>query len=116
LKIEFTVPGPLFPYRRIRDKGRYQPYAQYKNRVLSIAMEHGWKGRVASVKDWPVRLSVIARWKNNPRSDHSNIFKGIEDALFTQDRYVIIGSYCDELWDTKKPEEAIVILEIKGGS
>ena len=78
-------------------------------------MENGWKGRVASVKEWPVRLSVIARWKNNPRSDHSNIFKGIEDALFIQDRYVIIGPFCDDVWDTKKTEEATVILEIPDG-
>lgn len=108
--ITFTVPAKLYAYRRLRDKGKYKPYSQYKEKVLLLAMEAGWKGRVSALKDPPVRLSVISRWNKNPRMDWSNCFKGIEDALFEQDHFVKPGQKSDNVWDYGK-EEAIVILE-----
>ncbi len=109
-KITFTVPKKLYAYRRLRDKGKYKPYSQYKERVLLLAMEAGWKGRLTALKDYPIRLSVIGHWNKNPRMDWSNLFKGVEDALFEQDQFVKPGRHSDHVWDFGK-EEAIVILE-----
>lgn len=109
--LQFTVPGPLLGYRRPKDKNaNYKKYSQFKNFVLMLAMEVGWKGRIASLMEVPVRLSVLVRWKKKPHSDWSNIFKSIEDALFSQDRYVKPGSASDVEWHYKK-EEAIVKIE-----
>lgn len=87
--IKFNVPGPLYAYRRIRDKGGYKKYNEYKNRVLGLAMEAGWVGRTNSVSGFPAKLSVNVFWKKNPRIDASNVLKGIEDALFEQDRWIL---------------------------
>lgn len=109
--ITFTVPGKLMGYRRPRDKdANYKKYTEFKNYVLLLAMESGWKGRIDSLMETPVRLSVLVRWNNNPRSDWSNIFKSIEDAIFSQDRYVKPGQKSDVEWNAKI-EEAVVTLE-----
>lgn len=106
------VPGKLMGYRRPRDKdANYKKYTAFKSLVLTLAMEKGWRGRTASLMEIPVRLSVLVRWKNNPRSDWSNIFKSIEDALFEQDRYVKPGKESDVEWNTMKVEEAVVTIE-----
>lgn len=108
----FTVPGPLVGYRRPQDKPvkDYKKYVQFKNRVLMEAMDMGWRGRMASIIEHPPRLSVLVRWEKNPRSDWSNIYKAIEDALFTQDRYVKPGQQQGKEWDCGI-EEAIVVIE-----
>ena len=87
--IKFTITRPLYAYRRVKDKGRYKPYQEYKNRVLGLAMEAGWRGRVDSVPEFPVKLSANVFWRKNPRMDASNFIKGVEDALFSQDRWIL---------------------------
>ena len=110
--IRFTIEGPLVGYRRPQDKPikDYKKYVQFKNRVLMEAMDMGWRGRVASIIERPPRLSVLVRWVNNPRSDWSNIYKAIEDALFSQDRYVKPGGLQGKEWGCGV-EEAIVVIE-----
>jgi hypothetical protein len=109
--ISFVVPGPLLGYRRPRDaNANYEKYSAFKRAVLLLAMEKGWRERADSLEEAPVRLSIVARWKKKPRSDWSNIFKAIEDALFRQDRYVKPGMKSDAEWHCGI-EEAIVTIE-----
>lgn len=109
--LTFTVPGPLMGYRRPKDaNSNYKRYSRFKNAVLLLAMERGWRGRAAAIEEVPVRLSVVVRWRIKPRSDWSNIFKSIEDALFSQDRYVKPGQKNDCEWNAGA-EEAIVMIE-----
>lgn len=109
--VTFTVPGPLWGYRRPRDKdSNYKKYTEFKNFVLETAMRNNWAGRVDSLIDHPPRLSVHVKWKKNPRTDWSNIYKAVEDALFSQDRWVKPGNKSDYEWDCGK-EEVIVIIE-----
>jgi hypothetical protein len=98
-------------YRRPKDaNANYKKYSRFKNAVLLLAMEQGWKGRTAALMDCPVRLSVVVRWAKKPHSDWSNIFKSIEDAIFSQDRYVKPGPWSDVDWNAGK-EEALVRIE-----
>jgi len=98
-KFCFTVEGPLVGYQRPGDKGhRYKRYTQYKNRVLLAAMEKGWRGRAVSLKENPPTLSIFVQWIRNPRIDFSNVLKGIEDSLFSQDRFVKPGKFA-LAWD-----------------
>jgi Holliday junction resolvase RusA-like endonuclease len=83
----FEVPGPLYAYRRLRDRGGYRNYDRFKKRVLLLAMENGFR-RFDTTAALPVTLNLTVHWKKGPRIDLSNVVKGIEDALFSQDRWV----------------------------
>jgi hypothetical protein len=126
-QITFKVDAPLFGYRsqtraglhkkhmeargvklRRRDSGA--KYAMFKKEVLYTAMQAGFKGRVKALKEYPIYLSVIVRWNKGPRIDWANMYKGIEDALFEDDRYVRPGKHQDVIYDAGV-EEAEVILE-----
>lgn len=106
----FQVDGPLFGYRRVMDRGGYKSYSAFKTRVLLIAQSRGWQGRVKSSERWPCHLSVHVAWRLKPRIDWPNVYKGIEDSLFEQDRYVIPGDRNNVIWNTKESEHAIVTL------
>lgn len=89
----FEIEGPLYAYRRLRDKGGYDKYCAYKKRVLLLAMRTGFRRVTAKIPKkgviaHPVRLVVTVAWKKRPRMDLSNVVKGIEDAIFAQDRWV----------------------------
>lgn len=106
--IIFEVPGPLFGYRRVMDRGGYSTYAKFKKRVLLIAQAKGWPGLVKTSSEWPCHFSVHVAWRLKPRIDWPNVYKGIEDALFEQDRYVLPGDRNNVIWNTKEAEHAIV--------
>jgi hypothetical protein len=102
----FRVDGPLLAYRRIRDKGGYRNYDRFKRRVLWVAMAAGFR-RCSSSRERVFDLGVEVYWKKAPRIDASNVLKGIEDALFDQDRYVL-GVRVVMTMDTGSEEHAIV--------
>lgn len=114
--ITFTVPGPLFGYRQTTRHSLWLPknikYGNFKKKVLLLAMEAGWACHAVALKEYEVRLSVIVRWKKEPRIDWKNVYGALEDACFSEDRYVKPGKQSDVFWDTGKPEEATVILEV----
>lgn len=122
-EIRFVIPGPLLGYRAsissrknkdgTRSGGALDPkYRDYKQMVCYEAMAQGWKGRVASDRAWPVYLSVEVHWKEWARLDWSNCYKAVEDALFSNDRFVHPGRFSDFIqW---KPEEkAIVVIQVE---
>lgn len=112
--IKFTVPAPLLGYRSSTRRSLYskrnRKYAEFKRKVLALAMEAGWKCQTEAIKDVPPYLSVSVRWKKNPRVDWKNLYGAIEDALFYEDQFVKPGKHSDVEWDTKV-EEALVIVE-----
>lgn len=93
----FNVNGPLHSFRkstipigrgiRVNDRD----YRDFKNKVLVLAMEKGFRKR-GTTKLTPAKLSVCIFWKDGARKDWANVYKAVEDALFFQDRYVIPGS------------------------
>jgi Holliday junction resolvase RusA-like endonuclease len=84
----FSVPGPIYAYRRLRDHGGYRNYDQFKKRVLLLAMVKGWRME-ETAPDRTRSMEVIVYWRKGPRVDLSNVIKGIEDALFSQDRWIV---------------------------
>lgn len=112
--ITFTIPETLYGYRQTTRKMLYSgtniKYGEFKKDVLILAMAAGWKCKAIATKEAPPRLSVLVRWKKNPRIDWKNVYGGIEDALFEQDRHVKPGKMSDVEWDTGT-EEAIVTVE-----
>ena len=117
----FSVEGPLRGYRRPNDRGGarrvdgsrgvgYRDYALFKRAVLLLAMEQGFR-RTKTTRKAPAHLSVFVNWEAAARSDWSNVFKAVEDALFEQDRYVVPGAQNGAKWDTGSREAAFVVIE-----
>jgi hypothetical protein len=75
-------------------------------------MEAGWRGKLDAIKEVRVWLSVQVFWKRSPRIDWKNMYGGIEDALFSEDRYVIPGKYNDVVWDNGY-ECAFIFIEVE---
>lgn len=126
-QITFKIDEPLYGYRSQTRKGLYKKhmekrgiklrrpdtgakYERYKKEVLYMAMAAGFKGRVTALYEHPIYLSVIVRWKKGPRIDWKNMYGGIEDALFEEDRFVKPGKHQDVVFFAGV-EEAEVILE-----
>lgn len=124
MRIEFTLDGPLYAFRSSptgykrksdgkRKGGAFDPdYKNFQRDVLFEAMKRGWKGKVVSLPLWIVRLSVVAHWCAEARLDWSNLYKGVEDALFTQDRFVRPGNKSDFV-QFDGPERADIIIEVE---
>jgi hypothetical protein len=109
----FTVRHRIFGYRRPRDHGsNYKAYLKFKDNVRVYALAVGFRSDVRPGNGGDVyRLSVFPRWNRLPRSDWSNVFKAIEDALFSFDRYIVPGPECDMVYKTGEPDEIRVLVE-----
>lgn len=55
------------------------------------------------------RMDIFITFKNNARGDNDNVWKGIADALFENDRYVA-GSFDYEVIDHCQPKVEVVII------
>lgn len=112
--IKFVVPALLYGYRSSTLRSLFlkknRKYAEFKEKVLKLAIEAGWKSKAVALKEHPPLLSVEVRWKKGPRIDWSNVYKAIEDALFSEDRFVKPGKHSGVEWDYGT-EEAIVMVE-----
>ena len=115
----FTVDGPLCGYRAgLSRKGIWDPrYRDFKGKVWVLALEAGFDGRKVDPRERVVRLGVFVFWKGRPRVDWKNIYGGIEDALFHQDRYVQPGPVNGFSMNSGRPCEcAEIVIEIGEGS
>ena len=68
-------------------------YVGFKEKVLVLAMEKGFRNHLFQPsKTCIVHLGVVALWAKEPLLDWSNIYKAVEDALFSKheggDRWV----------------------------
>ena len=87
-------------------------YTQFKNSVLALAMEQGFRQFTPTI-DRPAWLSVVPYWTEGPRIDWKNVYGAVEDGLFPEDRCVIPGAFSDVKWGTGSPECAMVILQVQ---
>ncbi len=102
----FTVDGTLWGYRQGRKAAFLPDRVSFKKMVRLLANIEGVPGR--ALEEDNLFLDVRIHWKRKARIDGPNVYKLIEDALWTQDRGVAGG-----LWhrNTFQPrEEAIVTI------
>ena len=122
---KFIVPGDPIPYLRMtvgqarlmRAKyhrlspktqkvyDKVKRYLDYKDAVKLISLPHKFD-RAPKEK---VHMTVTAYFKNNVRGDMDNIFKGMADAIFNNDKNVI-GAF-DFFFDAANPRVECEILE-----
>lgn len=101
----FEVLGPLRGYS-VRAGMYHDPkWAAFKRQVRLIA-------NLAGVPFEPTETTSIhveIHWRLKARIDGSNIFKGLEDAIFPKDRLLCAGSWVRHL--DSGPERVIVTVE-----
>lgn len=101
----FEVDGPLYAYRRLKDRGGYRKYDAYKKRTRLLAESAGLRGFDTN-DERTVQIDMSIRWRKGPRIDLSNVLKGLEDAIFRQDRH-IMGANVKVLTDC--PKESLYV-------
>lgn len=108
---EITIMG----YRRPKDaNASYKKYTAFKHDVMALAMEAGFRPILPDRnKSVEVRLSVFVAWAAHAKSDWSNIYKSVEDALFKHDRYVTPGPDCGAIWDQGGNDIVLVKVEVE---
>ncbi len=122
--LSFTVPGDPVPYLRMTQgqirlmripdsslsskalavKGRIRRYLAYKDLVA-------WQARGLEFDRRPkfkTYLHVMIYFRDRKHPDAENVRKGIQDALFKQDKYVA-GSF-DFGYDPKRPRCEVKIV------
>jgi Holliday junction resolvase RusA-like endonuclease len=86
---------------------RYEAWKAYVQKAFSKTFGPGpvvagnrmsWEqlrtGKVLNTtEENPVRVDIYIEYANNARPDNDNVFKGICDALFVNDKYVKSGSF-----------------------
>lgn len=114
--LKFTVNGQPVPYKRTTQAAKFCPkykvYQQYKDRVIASFLEQckgdwGCPKPLTTVKGQKTKLDIKIYFKNFAHGDPSNIHKGIEDALFANDKYCA-GSF-DYDYDAKNPRVEVRI-------
>jgi len=103
----FTVPGPLWGYRQGRREAFRPARVVFKRDVRLNANIQGVPGS-AMVGD-EVFLDVRIYWKRKARIDGVNIYKLLEDGLWTQDRGVAGGIWIRYL--NQEREEVVVTVK-----
>lgn len=114
--------GNPCPYFRVTGKGLWLPgarrYNEWKQFVRSIFYGHYPKlliGRklnerpLGTTEDTRTRMDVKIFWKNKAHADEDNIFKGIADALFEDDKD-LDGSFTHEYCPDKKGRVEVEII------
>lgn len=79
-----------------------KPYLNFKKPPKPIALG----------KKFKIRMDLMIYFKDDVRSDPDNVFKGIADALFENDKYVA-GSFDYEFAEKGRVEALLTITETK---
>jgi hypothetical protein len=96
--IFFVVLGHPVGYTRTTQRSKYsasyQRYAAYKSAVVAAFLDQipgdwGYPKPLTTTKDSRTEVSTMIYFKGNRHSDPSNVHKGIEDALFKNDKYCL---------------------------
>lgn len=124
---EFTIwgnqegPGNPIPYHRTTQRARFTPehrrYEAWKNHVVA-AFLRGTHYHQKHIGTKPIkhagkaRLDAMIYWHDNTHGDPDNILKGINDALFVNDKRVACSvDFVDP--DKKSPEIARVEVRVE---
>ena len=125
MRISFTVPGDPVPYLRMTQgqvklmripdrkisgpgmkvKKKIRRYLEYKDRARLVSSRYEFL-RAPTEK---VYLNVFVYFSSRRHGDPENIRKGIQDAVFEQDRYVA-GSV-DFGYDAQNPRVEVEIID-----
>lgn len=103
------------------DATRYMNWCKYVRTAFYLAkdpkyglMKWSELGKMpkplTTTKDHPARMDIEIEYANNQRPDGDNVFKGIADALFDDDKYLMAGSYVGSMSAEKKGR---VLVKIK---
>ena len=102
--LDFTITGQPIGYKRTTQRGKfcdedYHRYQAYKFHVVNCFLEQctgdwGHPKPLTTTKGQKTRVDIMIYFnsKGMRHGDPSNVYKGIEDALFTVDKY-ICGSF-----------------------
>lgn len=112
VKWRFAIEGPLLGYRASMRRAFDPKYKAFKERVGWLAIQAGIPTNL-DPKEVRVALSVFVYWKNKPRIDWSNVYKAVEDGLFTQDRYIQPGGFNGFNCKARPEECAEVVVEVE---
>lgn len=92
--------GNPIPYERSTQRGQWMPrvkrYREWQNYVRKIFSEAAERGPIAEYFDekpipktkQKITMDITIFWANDAHGDSDNIWKGIADALFENDKYV----------------------------
>lgn len=95
--MSFSLPGPLMGYVRTTQRQkfadpRYAKYRVWKRTVRLLADKAGVPRELNARSSYA--LTVTGRFRRRARIDADNLYKGISDALFPNDRRVTIA-HCE---------------------
>lgn len=138
-KLQFTIHGnqddhdgnPLGYKRMLKqhmraDSVKYLEWCNYVRNQFHVQTRHGIK-RVLSIKeqlsenppkpltssrDSPAKMDIMIMLANDIRPDPDNIFKGIADALFENDKYVMDGSF-KTVYNPEKKGQVLVTITVE---
>lgn len=97
--------GNPYGYKRMlkkhmrEDARKYLAWQNYVREAFEdtypdVWMEADEKFPLTSTMANPVRMDIIIEWASDGhRSDADNVYKGIQDSLFRNDKYVTAGSF-----------------------
>lgn len=127
--IKFTILGnqedrfanPI-PYTRMTQKTKWLPkskrYFAWKSYVKGFYRDAAWKfpeiDKLSTLKAKPIpatkdkcKMSLMIYFKDKTHADCDNIYKGIADALFTNDKYLACGGIDYEYSDQGRVDVTI---------
>ena len=135
--ITFTIYGnqedengnPL-GYHRTTQNSSWNPasrrYERWKEYVRQTFFDAGYKADdvddlksklnvkpISTSEKRTARMDIQMEFANNTRPDCSNVYKGIEDALFRNDKYVMWGNFSGITSKEKKGKVKVTIHFIK---
>jgi hypothetical protein len=87
----FEISGPLHGYRAGLNRVFDPKYKRFKEMIRLVANTKGVPSEITP--GTRVGIIVDIYWKKKARIDGSNIFKAVEDAIFSQDRGLGFGSW-----------------------
>ena len=121
--------GNPIPYVRSTQRGQFKKnvvrynrwklwvlkcfYDLYPNHSPSVGGAPLFSGKIfESSRKLKFRMGMMIHWANDAHADPDNVFKGIADALFSNDKYLAISGvdFCDASDGIGKVEITIEIL------
>lgn len=100
------------------DSTKYVEWCRYvrQNYYQQIIGKVTWKEvkdqkPLSTSKDQPVEVNMFIEYANDVRPDGDNVFKGICDALFENDKYIMAGSFKSK-YSTDKIGRVEIIIKL----
>lgn len=102
-----NLKGNPIPYHRTTQRAKYSPqhkrymdwcvfvrqayFSQVNNQKLTWSLLS--QKPLTTTKEEKARMDILIEYANESHGDGDNIFKGIADAMFENDKYLVAGSF-----------------------